>query len=116
MVICWERADLLALVGDVYCIFVTIPCHILGQVRYLIVSFPDLCRLSYFHLRFHFYKFTQIVRCSYNALKTRLFQKITSQISETLNKMRCAKELHYLNYRSQEREQLLNAKHLTCEM
>ena len=28
--------------------FVTFPCHILGQVRYLIVSIPDLCRLSYF--------------------------------------------------------------------
>ena len=24
-VTCWERADLLALVGDVYCIFVTFP-------------------------------------------------------------------------------------------
>ena len=38
----------LALVGDVYCIFVTFPCGILGQVWYLIVSFPDLYRLSYF--------------------------------------------------------------------
>ena len=28
--------------------FVTFPCGILGQVWYLIVSFPDLCRLSYF--------------------------------------------------------------------
>ena len=66
VVTCWERADLLALVGDVncifvtfpcgilalvgdvYCIFVTFPCGILGQVWYLIVSFPDLCLLSYF--------------------------------------------------------------------
>ena len=39
VVTCWERADLLALV-DVYCIFVTFPCGILGQVWYLIVSFP----------------------------------------------------------------------------
>ena len=30
------------LFGDVYCIFVTFPCGILGQVWYLIVSFPDL--------------------------------------------------------------------------
>ena len=30
------------------CIFVTFPCGILGQVWYLIVSIPDLCRLSYF--------------------------------------------------------------------
>ena len=48
VVACWERADLLALVGDVYCISVTFPCGILGQVWYVIVSFRDLCRLSYF--------------------------------------------------------------------
>ena len=42
VVTCLERVDLLALVGDVYCIFVTFPCDILGQVWYLIVSFPDL--------------------------------------------------------------------------
>ena len=48
VVTCWERADLLALVGDVYCTFVTFPCGILCQVWYLIVSFPDLCFLSYF--------------------------------------------------------------------
>ena len=48
VVTCWERADLLALVGDVYCIFVTLPYCILGYVWYLIVLFPDLCRLSYF--------------------------------------------------------------------
>ena len=48
--ICWERADLLALVGDIYCIFVTFLCGILSQMWYLIVSFPDLCRLSYFHM------------------------------------------------------------------
>ena len=44
VVTCWERADLLALVGDVYCIFVTF----LGQVWYLTVLFPNLCNLSYF--------------------------------------------------------------------
>ena len=48
VVTCRERADLLALVGDVSCILVTYPCGILGQVLYLIVSFPDLCLLSYF--------------------------------------------------------------------
>ena len=41
-------ADLLALVGDVYCIFVTFTCGILGQVWYLIVLFTDLCCISYF--------------------------------------------------------------------
>ena len=48
VVTCWERIDLLTLVSDVYCIFATFSCGILGQVWYLIVSFPDLCRLSYF--------------------------------------------------------------------
>ena len=47
VVTCWERTDLLALNGDVYCIFVTCPCGILGQVWFLIVSFPDLCLLCY---------------------------------------------------------------------
>ena len=46
----WDRADLLALVGDVYCSFVTFSCDILGQVWYLIVLFPDLCLLSYFNI------------------------------------------------------------------
>ena len=50
VVICWEKADLLALVGDVYCIFVTFPCGILGQVWYLILAFPDLCRLFTMYL------------------------------------------------------------------
>ena len=49
VVTCWESVDLLALVGDVYCIFVTFPCGILGHVWYLVVSIPDLCRLSYFN-------------------------------------------------------------------
>ena len=39
---CWERADLLALVGAVNCSLVTFPSGILGQVRYFLVSFPDL--------------------------------------------------------------------------
>ena len=29
------------------CVFVTFACDILGQVRYLIVLIPDLCRISY---------------------------------------------------------------------
>ena len=36
------------------CVFVTLPCSILGQVWYLIVSIPDLCRLSYFTYGLHF--------------------------------------------------------------
>ena len=46
VVTCWERADLLAFVGDVYCIFVTFPFGILGHVWYLIDSFTDHCCLS----------------------------------------------------------------------
>ena len=30
------------------CVVVTFPCGIMGQVLYLIVSIPYLCRLSYF--------------------------------------------------------------------
>ena len=48
VVTCRERANLLALVGDIYCNFVSFPCGILGQVWYLIVWFPDLSHLSYF--------------------------------------------------------------------
>ena len=29
------------------CVFVSVPCGILGQVLYLIVSIPDLCHLSF---------------------------------------------------------------------
>ena len=41
-VTCWKRADILALVGDVYCICVVFPSGILGQVWYFIVVFPDI--------------------------------------------------------------------------
>ena len=44
----WSPSEKGALVGDVYCIFVTFPCGILEQVLCLIVSFPDICRFSYF--------------------------------------------------------------------
>ena len=43
-----ERADLLALVCEFYCDFVSFPFGILGQVWCLIVSIPDHCCLSYF--------------------------------------------------------------------
>ena len=48
VVTCRERADLLALVCDVYCDFVTFPFGILRQVWYLIVSIPDPYSLTYF--------------------------------------------------------------------
>ena len=43
-----EKADLLALVCDVYCGFVTFTFGIPGQVWFLTVSIPDPCCLSYF--------------------------------------------------------------------
>ena len=36
------------LFGMLNCVFVSLPCGILGQVQYLIVSIPGLCHLSYF--------------------------------------------------------------------
>ena len=62
VVTCLERVVLLALVGDVYCICATFPCGILGQVWYLITSFPDLCSFSYFNL--------QSFQMSFNTLPT----------------------------------------------
>ena len=51
LVVTWcKRADLLALVCDVHCDCVTFQLSILGQVWFLIVSIPDHCCLSYFHL------------------------------------------------------------------
>ena len=41
-------ADLLALVCDLYCEFVTFTFGILGQVWYLNEYIPDSCCLSYF--------------------------------------------------------------------
>ena len=49
VVICWESADLLALLYVmVYCVFVIFPCDVLGQIWYLIASIPDLRLLIYF--------------------------------------------------------------------
>ena len=48
VVTCWERANFLALMCDIFCIFVTFPCGVLDQVWYLLVSIPDLCLLTYF--------------------------------------------------------------------
>ena len=42
---CWKR-----LTSDVSLSFATFLCGILGQVWYLIVSFPDICSLSYVDL------------------------------------------------------------------
>ena len=48
VVTCWESADLLALICDVYFWRCHFPIGILGQVWCLIVLIPDHCPLSYF--------------------------------------------------------------------
>ena len=48
VITCWERAGFLALVCEFNCVCVTFPFGILGHVLFLIVSIPDLCRLSTF--------------------------------------------------------------------
>ena len=48
VVICWEGADLLALVCGVLLWVCRFPIGVLGQVWCLIVSIPDLCTLTYF--------------------------------------------------------------------
>ena len=53
VVTCSERADLLALLCVMfYCVFITFPCDVLGQMWCLIVFFPDLCILYYFQTSF----------------------------------------------------------------
>ena len=53
VVTCWERADLLAPVGYVYCDFLTFPFGILGHVWYLNVSIPDPCCLLTLNINKH---------------------------------------------------------------
>ena len=58
VVACWERAVLLAFLYLMfYCVSVTYPCGVLGQVWFLVVSIPDLCLLIYFEeSRFFLYR------------------------------------------------------------
>ena len=47
VVTCWERADHLALLYVMfYCVHVTFPCGVLGQVWYMVVSIPYLYPFS----------------------------------------------------------------------
>ena len=46
---CWERDKLLALLYVMFsCVFVTLPCGILGQMWYLIISISECCLFTYF--------------------------------------------------------------------
>ena len=51
VVTCWERADLLALVCDVWLWSCLFPIGILDQVWCLIVMIPYLCPLSYYNFQ-----------------------------------------------------------------
>ena len=55
------------------CVFVAFPCGILGQGWYLIVSIPDICRLSYFDLSL-FPCSTQPSMTKNRALDTKLYE------------------------------------------
>ena len=48
VITCWERANLLAIVGDVKSCFCRFPIWYPGSCVVLIVSISDLCRLSTF--------------------------------------------------------------------
>ena len=59
VVTCLEMAYLLDFLYMLfYCAFVTFPCGVLGQVWCLIVSVPDLCLLSNFHIYIHLFQQT----------------------------------------------------------
>ena len=55
VVICWESVTSWVSFVKFNCVFVTNSCGILGLVWNLIVSIPDLCRLSYFHIQTMFW-------------------------------------------------------------
>ena len=61
VVTCWEMADLLALVCDVNCVFVTFPCGILGQVWYLIVLIVFFAAFLTFLTTIFFFYFLQVL-------------------------------------------------------
>ena len=48
VVTCWARADLLAPLYVMFCVYIILPHCVLGHVWNLIVSIPDLCLLLYF--------------------------------------------------------------------
>ena len=50
------------------CDFVTFPCDMLGQVGYLIVLNPDLCRLSYFKSATVIFALCDNMNCNSKAL------------------------------------------------
>ena len=77
VVTCWERADLLALLYEIFsCVFATFPYGVLCQVWYLIVWIPDMCLLPYFDIVFLYiiwtsaWVFQQCGMCDQQSLRT----------------------------------------------
>ena len=54
VVTCGGRANLLALLNVMfYCVFVSFPCGVMGQMWILIVSITDICLLTHFQRTRH---------------------------------------------------------------
>ena len=86
-------------------VFVTFPYGILGQVRYLIVSIPDLCHLSYFLRLFDLSKESIDRACSTDAvdiINTRDFNfKMTQSTPNKVNELMSEYETSQIVYISQ---------------
>ena len=75
------------LVCDVFCVFVTLPCGVLGQVWNLIVLIPDLCLLTYLHVDKQFFS-------------VKLKKKITHQFQHMLSQHMLKLSQHMLKLMS----------------
>ena len=87
------KADLLALLCVMFsCVFDTFPCVILDQVRYLIVSIPDLCLLPYFFKAclVYLFTFTDVTTpyCLYDIIPNRMDIIHQSDCFQRINSMR----------------------------
>ena len=61
---CWERSVLLALVCGVLLWVCYFPNGILGQVRYMVVTIPDLCTLTYSDMISHVGPESEFLGCT----------------------------------------------------
>ena len=87
MAICLERADLLDLWYVMFnCVFVTFPCNVLGQVWCLIVSIPDLCRISYF----------DFAKCHYESDSALFTQPNSSRLHSTPANLENVRSARYI--------------------
>ena len=73
------------------CVFVNFPCGILGQVCYLIVSVPDLCRLSYFESIWCWYLLKAYWLDNPNKYHNKLIRKISINIINNVLRLKKVK-------------------------